>query len=111
LIVDDNRCLAEDLAEILQAEGFEVRVFFDPGAVVRVSEQLSFDVALLDLRMPGMDGVALYRALLNDHPDAAFVLMSAHAEEHQLGAALGEGIREVLSKPFSPSLLLAALGT
>jgi two-component system response regulator HydG len=106
LIVDDNRALAEDLGEILDGEGFEVRVFFDPLEASRTSEALKFDVALLDVRMPGMDGVELFRLLVQRHPSSSFVLMSAYADDRRLAQALAEGVRRVLTKPLSlPELL------
>lgn len=106
LIVDDNRALAEDLGEILDGEGFDVRVFFDPLEASKTSEALSFDIALLDVRMPGMDGVELFRVLVQKHPSSSFVLMSAYADDRRLAEALAEGVRQVLTKPLSlPELL------
>jgi two-component system response regulator HydG len=111
LIVDDNRALAEDLGEILEGEGFVVRVFFDPLDAVGDSDQLNFDVALLDVRMPGMDGVELFRALARAHPGAKFILMSAYADDRRIREALAEGVELVLSKPVSVPKLLHALLT
>jgi two-component system response regulator HydG len=106
LIVDDNRALAEDLGEILNAEGFEVKVFFDPLEASRICDSLSFDIAILDVRMPGMDGVELFRLLVQKHPNSSFILMSAYADDRRLAQALSEGVRRVLTKPLSlPELL------
>jgi CheY-like chemotaxis protein len=110
LIVDDNRALAEDLGEILGSEGYEVLVFFDPLAAVSRCHDQRFDVALLDVRMPGMDGVELFRALASDHPGATYILMSAYADDRRIAQALSEGVQRVLTKPLSVPLLLAALG-
>lgn len=110
LIVDDNRALAEDLGEILEGEGYSVRVFFDPLDAVKDCRELSFDIALLDVRMPKMDGVELFRALAATHPAAVFLLMSAYADDRRIREALAEGARMVLSKPVSVPKLLTALG-
>ncbi len=109
VIVDDNRALAEDLGEILHDAGFEVSVFSDPKQAVTSCETMDFDVALLDLRMPGMDGVELFRALSRAHPQAAFILMSAFAEDHRIEQAMAEGVRRVLCKPFMIAELVRAL--
>jgi two-component system, response regulator PdtaR len=109
LIVDDNLALAEDLAEILGDAGYEIRVFHDPNAVLREASSLVFDVALLDVRMPGMDGVTLQQQLLTTHPGARFVLMTAYAEDQRISQALALGASAMLTKPFSPDLLLRAL--
>jgi CheY-like chemotaxis protein len=130
LIVDDNRALAEDLAEILEAEGYRTRIFDDPELVLRAEPDLHFDVALLDVRMPGMDGVTLQRLLMQRHPEARFVLMTAYADDQRIAQGLAAGAcallmitgldpeeparlagggTMVIVKPFSPETLLRAL--
>ncbi len=109
LIVDDNRSLAEDLAEILADEGYEACVFDDPASVVAAVDALQFDVALLDVRMPGMDGVSLHSELAKHHPSARFVLMSAYSEDDRIATALAAGVREVLTKPVPLDVLVDAL--
>lgn len=99
LIVDDNRALAEDLGEILSDEGYEVCVFDDPVQALREGERLHFQLALLDVRMPGMDGVALHSQLRKHHRDAQFVLMTAYSEDDRLDKARASGVHCVLPKP------------
>jgi len=111
LIVDDNRALAEDLGEILESEGYTVRVYFDPLEAISGCRDHSFDVALLDVRMPKMDGVELFRALTLVQPAASFILMSAYADDRRIRQALAEGVRTVLSKPVSVATLLQALSS
>ena len=110
LIVDDNRALAEDLGEILEAEGYVVHVYDDPRHAAREARGIAFDVALIDVRMPGMDGVALQRLLKQDHPDARFVLMTAYAEDERIACALREGAFAVVNKPVPLGQLLLAIG-
>jgi len=109
LIVDDNRCLAEDLSEILEAEGYQVRFFDDPLEALRASPMLRFDVAVLDVRMPAMDGPALYRALRRLHPAASFILMSAYTEDEKVAQALSAGVRCVLTKPIPLATFVSTL--
>lgn len=106
LVVDDNRSLAEDLAEILQEEGYDVVVFHDALLAAARSPEIDFDFALLDVRMPGLDGVALHRQLLSHHPHARYVLMTAYADEERLAAARAAGVRRVLHKPLVVAELL-----
>ena len=110
LIVDDNRALAEDLAEILETEGYRIRVFHDPKHVLDVGPGLDFDVALLDVRMPGMDGVTLQHLLMESHPNARFVLMTAYADDQRISQGLAAGASAVLTKPVPLEQLFAALG-
>lgn len=108
LIVDDNRELAENLAEILELEGLETVVMDDPHAVLRAGPELRFDAALLDVRMPGMDGIDLLKQLAERAPDAVYMLMTAFTKEERL-AQRDARVRRVLAKPFGPDALLAAL--
>lgn len=109
LIVDDNRALAEDLGEILELEGYEVCVFDDPVRALSECEEREFDVALLDVRMPGLDGVGLHRSLLARHPNTVFILMTAYTEDDRIATALASGVRTVLMKPVPLPDLLHAL--
>jgi CheY-like chemotaxis protein len=110
LIVDDNRDLAENLGEILEGEGFAVTLFADPQRAAEECDELSFDVALLDICMPGLDGIDLYRSLVVHHPNAMFFLMTGHGEDERMRNALAEGVRLVLFKPVSIPNLLRAVG-
>jgi CheY-like chemotaxis protein len=109
LIVDDNRALAEDLGEILELEGYEVVVFDDSTRALRECEMQPFDVALLDVRMPGLDGVTLHRRLLERHPNTHFFMMTAYTEDERIASALAAGVRRVLTKPVPLAELLQVL--
>ena len=109
LVVDDNRALAEDLGEILSGEGYLVQVFDDPLRALAETARFDFDFALLDVRMPKLDGVALHRRLMEAHPHARFVLMTAYAEDDRITQALNAGVRRVLTKPVGLSDLLHSL--
>jgi DNA-binding response OmpR family regulator len=110
LIVDDNRALAEGLAEILEAEGYQIRIFDDPQVALQEALSMPFDVALLDVRMPGMDGVTLQQQLMASHPHARFVLMTAYADDQRISQGLAAGASAVLPKPVPIAKLFEALG-
>ncbi len=109
LVVDDNRALAEDLGEILELEGYEVCVFDDPVRALAECEEQEFDVALLDVCMPGLDGVGLHRRLLERHPNTSFILMTGYTADDRIASALAAGVRTVLMKPVPLPELLRAL--
>jgi CheY-like chemotaxis protein len=109
LVVDDNLALAENLAEILSAEGFEVAICDGPDAAIALAEREPIDVALLDVRMPGMDGVALHEELAARLPEASFVLMTAYSADERIEAARCAGVRAVLPKPLPIARLLAVM--
>lgn len=109
LVVDDNRSLAEDLKEILEHEGYVVHLFDDPEAALRCQAELDFELALLDVRMPNMDGVTLHEHLRRAHPEASYLLMTAYSEDERLAQALAAGVRCVLTKPLSIDELLRSM--
>jgi DNA-binding response OmpR family regulator len=109
LIVDDNRALAEDLAEILESEGYQSRVIFDPRSLLGEDACFDFDVALLDVRMPALDGVSLQRILMRRRPHARFVLMTAYEDDRHIVQGLPSGVSAVLTKPVLVEQLLLVL--
>ena len=80
LLVDDERDFADALAERLQARGFRVTTAYDGEDALRLAAGLDFDVAVLDVNLPGMDGLALLRELRALRPQAE-ALMSACVQE------------------------------
>lgn len=110
LVVDDNRQLAENLAEILTEEGCTVRIAFTGEAALAAAEDAHFDLVLTDIRMPGMNGVELIRRLALREPRATFLLMTAYTSDQMLTAARHLGVvRAVLAKPLAVEKLLALL--
>ena len=111
LVVDDNRPLAENIAEILEDGGFLTDVFDDPRAALRAVTPGRYDLALIDIRMPGMNGVELYRALKAIDPAVPAIAMTAYSDDVFMRAAVAEGVLTVLPKPVDAALLLSRLRT
>jgi CheY-like chemotaxis protein len=100
LIVDDNRELAENLGEILETEGHEPVVVTDPLKALELARGSSFDAAILDVRMPVMDGIELHRRLFELMPCTVFMLMTAYTRDERIDEALAAGVETVLTKPL-----------
>jgi YesN/AraC family two-component response regulator len=64
------------------------------------------DVLLTDVKMPNMDGLALYRAARKDHPHLVTIFMTAYAADDLIQRGMAEGIKTVLNKPLDMDLLL-----
>lgn len=109
LIVDDNRDLAENLGELLDLEGFESIVLSSSRAALERAAELEFDVALLDVRMPDVDGIELCSALGAAHPNAVILLMTAFTAEGRLAEAKAAGALAVLPKPVPFERLLSLI--
>ncbi|MEM9067058.1 MAG: response regulator [Myxococcota bacterium] len=104
LVVDDNQELAENLAEILVDEGHEATVA--AGAEDTLSIDECFDLALLDVRMDGVDGVELLRRIRARCPSTNCVMMTAFTRDERLDEARDLGA-VVLQKPVRVEELLA----
>jgi CheY-like chemotaxis protein len=109
LVVDDNIALAENIADILECEGFEATPVESPRIALETASRRVFDCVLLDVRMPEMDGIELRERLRASQPVAEFVFMTAYASDERLDAARRSGAAGILAKPFGPEALLRLL--
>ena len=106
LVVDDDIDTCANLADILQEFGHEVRIAHDARSALRLLEQHGFDVVLLDLRLPEMDGLQLYRELKQRSPMTVAILITGFADSDACLRAEHLGVRQVLSKPIDVPALL-----
>lgn len=107
LVVDDNRELADNLAEILVDEGHTAVTAYSGEEALAATAARHFDFVLTDIRMPGMDGVELITRLHERDPSATYLLMTAHASDGVLEAAATLGIAgAILTKPLAIDRLL-----
>jgi two-component system, NtrC family, response regulator HydG len=114
LVVDDDPDICHNLSDILTDLGYEVDTATDgPSAIEKVRAR-PYDVALLDLKMPGMDGLELYREIKRLRASTVAMIVTAYATAATAEQALGAGAWHVLSKPVDFDRLLplveAAMG-
>jgi CheY-like chemotaxis protein len=109
LIVDDNRELAENLAEILRDRGSEVAVAASGPEALEMARERRFDALLTDMRMPLMGGAQVVRRIRRIDPGVAVVVVTAYEGDDALQAARREGLLAVLSKPVPVERLLRLL--
>ncbi len=100
LIVDDEEVIASTLQEFLQGEGFEVGVAGDAGSALAASETLDPEVALLDVQLPGSDGLELLDRLLKVRPETLVLMITAYATVENAVAAFRRGAHDYLMKPI-----------
>ncbi|MBK7350559.1 MAG: response regulator [Gemmatimonadetes bacterium] len=111
LCVDDERHVLEGLGRVLRREFEIVPAVGGAAAVALLQGDHGFDVVLSDMRMPGVDGIAVLGAARRLVPDATRVLLTGHADLRSAIAAVNEGqIFRFLTKPCPPEVLGAALG-
>jgi DNA-binding NtrC family response regulator len=109
LLVDDEQSLLMTLAANLELDGFDVTTAESGQRALELFEKAPFDLVLSDIRMPGMNGVDLYRRIRATRPDCPVVLMTAFALEGLVQEAINEGVFTVLPKPFDIEHVVGAL--
>lgn len=91
LVIDDEEAFTSNIAKLLAKRGYSVRVVNDGDSAIRAAEEDSYDVAILDLRMPGMDGIETLRHLKRKSPLLEVIMLTGHGsvESGIQGMALG----------------------
>jgi DNA-binding response OmpR family regulator len=106
LVVDDEVDTCRNLSDILTDLGYHVDVAHDGLSALELVRQHNYDVALLDLKMPGMDGLTLYREIKKLRGGTVTLIVSAYASHETSEQALAAGAWQVLPKPIDfPRLL------
>ncbi len=100
LVVDDNEDLLDTFALILKRRGFDVDTAGDGVCAVDKFKKHNFDVTLMDIVMPRMNGVEAFRKIREINPKARVILMTAYSEEELIQTAVNEGAHYVAHKPL-----------
>jgi DNA-binding response OmpR family regulator len=108
LVVDDERPLAAVVASYLEREEFEVEVAYNGLDALALARQIDPDVVVLDLGLPGIDGIEVCRGL-RTFSDAYVVMLTARNEEVDTIVGLSVGADDYMTKPFSPRELVARI--
>jgi len=109
LVVDDNADLLETLSLILRRRGFSVDTAENGAAAVAKFRQGRYDVILMDIVMPEMNGVEAFRKIREMSPGVTVILMTAYSEDELIKVALHEGVHRVVHKPLSIDLMIAMI--
>jgi DNA-binding response OmpR family regulator len=106
LVVDDEEELARLVADYLQRDGFATQIALDGEQAVELARAANPDVVVLDLMLPGIDGVEVCRQM-RTFTDAYIIMLTARSDEVDKLVGLGIGADDYLTKPFSPRELAA----
>jgi two-component system response regulator HydG len=106
LIVDDEVDTCANLQDIFTDLGYHVDVAHDGTSALELVQKNHYDVALLDLRMPGMDGLELYRRIRQVSASTVAIVVTAYASSETARSVLEAGAWRILSKPVDFSELL-----
>ena len=109
LVVEDDPDIVELITHYLKGEGFDVEALADGAEAYNRLKEAMFDLLVLDLQIPGMDGLSLCAALRRD-PDTeslAIIMLTARGDESDRIVGLEVGADDYVVKPFSPKELVA----
>lgn len=108
-IVDDDRDLAESLAIALEGSGYEVEVAYSGEEAIKIFSEKTFDIAFMDVKLPGKNGVESFLEIKKLKPGARVVMMTGYSVEQLLQQALDSGAWGILHKPIDMKKLLSML--
>jgi DNA-binding NtrC family response regulator len=110
LVVDDEKNIRLTFSETLAQMGFDTRTASDgPGALVKLQDA-EFALALLDLRMPGMNGIEVLRRIREGHPKVRVIIITAHGTIESAVEAMKLGAVDFIQKPCTPEEIRALVG-
>ena len=110
LLAEDDRIVRITVRDALEEAGYAVTESADGASALAVLERKAFDLLLTDVRLPGVDGLALFRRARQLQPEAGVILMTAYADAEDAVAVMREGARDYLQKPFEMEELLLRVG-
>lgn len=109
LIVDDEAYLAEAVAHVLKKNGYEADIAPDGEVGLTYARDNVYDVIVLDIMMPKLDGISMMRALRKDRNKTPVIMLSAKSETDDKVDGLDSGADDYLAKPFKTAELLARI--
>jgi two-component system response regulator MprA len=109
LIVDDDQVLAEYIRKELEDDGHAVSVCHDGSSGLRAAELHAFDIMILDVMMPFVDGLEVSRRLRRGGIRTPILLLTARDSPEEIVRGLDSGADDYLTKPFSFDVLLARI--
>lgn len=106
LLVDDEEGFLKSLSERLKVRGLRVNTSLCGEDALKKLEEQEFDVIVVDLSMPGMDGIATLKRIKEGHPEAEVIMLTGHGSIKSGIASMKEGASDFLEKPVEISTLL-----
>jgi len=108
-VIDDEPIIHEVLGQLLSSEGYEVEISASGEEAVGKLDDQSFDLTLLDLLMPGLDGLAVLKRIRERDPQATVIIITAYASVESALEAMKSGAYDYIQKPFKHDELLMTI--
>lgn len=109
LLIDDEQIFVDSLTKVLRRRGMVVQSAPNGAAGLELLAKAEVDVVVLDVRMPGMDGIATFKAMRERDTATPVIFLSGHIDIKQVSQALKDGCAEVLLKPCPIDNLVSSI--
>lgn len=109
LIIDDDPNLLDTLSEVLREEGYQVGTAVTGEDGLSILKRENYDLVLLDIRLPGLDGEVVMREIYNYHPDTEMIIISGYGSLESAITAIRLGVKDYFIKPYQVDDLLKAV--
>lgn len=108
-VVDDDEAIRRSVAFALKTSGFQVRLYTNGSELLKSAAKLEEGCILLDIRMPGMDGLEVQEALKTKGVTLPVIIMTGHGDVSLAVRAMKAGALDFIEKPFQKAVLLTAI--
>jgi DNA-binding NtrC family response regulator len=109
LVVDDDEAMVRTLCDIFRKRGWNPTAAHSGEQAVASHRERPFSCVLMDIKMPGIDGIAAFRKMREHVPSQRVILMTAHTSPDEMDAAVKAGVWRVFAKPLDLPAMFAAL--
>ena len=109
LLIDDDPNLRETLGEVLRGEGYQVGAAASGEEGLAALKKESYDLVLLDIRLPGLDGEVIMREIFNYHTETVMIIISGYGSLESAIMAIRLGVKDYFIKPYQVDELLDAV--
>jgi DNA-binding NtrC family response regulator len=109
LVVDDDPQVCKTVSMILQEHGYHVQAFTQARQAIQAVRKAPFDIALVDIKMPDLNGLELVEKIKAEDPKVAPLVMTAYPDIQTAAETMRLGARDYITKPFREDQLLTAV--
>jgi DNA-binding NtrC family response regulator len=109
LVVDDDQQVCKTVSMILEEHGYHVQSFSQPRQALQAIRKKPFDIGLIDIKMPDLNGLELVERIKEEDPRVAILVMTAYPDIQTAAETMRLGSRDYITKPFREEQLLGSV--
>jgi len=109
LVVDDDQQVCKTVSMILEEHGYHVQSFSQPRQALQAIRKRPFDIGLIDIKMPDLNGLELVERIKEEDPRVAILVMTAYPDIQTAAETMRLGSRDYITKPFREEQLLGSV--